>query len=60
MKARHTFNLKSCGFDYTKVRKIEPTSEDNKNTNNNVNNVIQISRPLPISGQRKKNKFQKD
>lgn len=68
MKPRHTFNIKSTGFDYTKVRKIEQQTEEKKeappiayydrnksNFNVNSNEMVTVSRP-----RLKKNRFQKD
>jgi len=61
MKPRHTFNIKSTGFDYTKVRKIDeekkevPRNNSNVNYNVNSNEMVTVSRP-----RLKKNRFQKD
>lgn len=61
MKPRHTFNIKSTGFDYTKVRKIDeekkeaPRNNYNVNYNVNSNEMVTVSRP-----RLKKNRFQKD
>lgn len=62
MKARHTFNIKSTGFDYTKTRNIENKSLNKSDEKSDEKNdiIISVRRPTKILNEKKKNRFQKD